>query len=259
MLASEGRVEAVMDVPDNDPAVVTAVVAIRRGDLNAISAVLAEHPELAQARIRDGKGGTRTLLHAVTDWPGYFPNGPEIVRLLIVAGADPNTAVTGCWHAETPLHWAASSDDVDVATALIEGGADIETTGASIGGGTPLDDAVGYGCWHVARLLVAHGAQVDGLWKAAALGMTARVEELMAADPPPSSEEIDHAFWQACHGGQRRMAEYLLAHGADINATPDHTDQTPLDVAPGPSTRRDAVVSWLRDQGAKTAEQLSHR
>jgi ankyrin repeat protein len=163
MLASTGRVEAAMDVPDNDPAVVTAVVAIRQGDLNAISSVLAEHPELAQARIRDGKGATRTLLHAVTDWPGYFPNGPEIVRLLIAAGADPNTAVTGSCHAETPLHWAASSDDVDVAAALIEGGADIEATGASIGGGPPLDDAVGYGCWHVARLLVTRGAQVDGL------------------------------------------------------------------------------------------------
>ena len=26
------------------------------------------------------------------------------------------------------------------------------------------------------------------------------------------------AFWQACHGGERRMAEYLLALGADLNA-----------------------------------------
>ncbi len=51
---------------------------------------------------------------------------------------------------ETPLHYAASSDDVDVAEALIEGGANIETPDGSIG--TPLDNAVGYGCWHVARL-----------------------------------------------------------------------------------------------------------
>jgi hypothetical protein len=28
-------------------------------------------------------------LHLVTDWPGYFPSGPQIVRLLIDAGADP--------------------------------------------------------------------------------------------------------------------------------------------------------------------------
>ena len=28
------------------------------------------------------------------DWPGYFPNGPRIARLLIGAGADPNALTT---------------------------------------------------------------------------------------------------------------------------------------------------------------------
>jgi len=151
---------------------------------------------------------------------------------------------------ETPLHWAASSDDSDVAAALIAGGADIEAPGASIAGGGPLDDAVGYGCWHVARLLVAHGARVDALWKAAALGLEARVTELLDSDPRPTQDELNHAFWQACHGGQRRMAEYLLAWGADINAVPDHTDQTPLDIAGSRDTRRDILTDWLRDDGA---------
>jgi ankyrin repeat protein len=64
------------------------------------------------------------------DWPGFFPRGPEVVAVLIAAGADPSAPVEGSWHAETPLHWAASSDDVEVARALIDGGADIEATGA---------------------------------------------------------------------------------------------------------------------------------
>jgi hypothetical protein len=29
------------------------------------------------------------VLHLAADWPGYLPNGPQIVRLLIQAGADP--------------------------------------------------------------------------------------------------------------------------------------------------------------------------
>jgi pimeloyl-ACP methyl ester carboxylesterase len=66
------------------------------------------------------------------------------------------------------------------------------------------------------------------------------------ADPQPSSEEIDHALWQACHGGQRRTAEYLYARGGHINAIPDHSKHTPLDIAPGPDTRKEGVVSWLR-------------
>jgi hypothetical protein len=81
--------------------------------------------------LADHKGGLRSLLHLVTDWPGYFPNGPEIVRLVIEAGADPSFRhPTRC--DETPLHWTASSDDVDVAAALIDGGADLDTPGGSM-------------------------------------------------------------------------------------------------------------------------------
>jgi uncharacterized protein len=243
-----------VELRDDDPVAAAAVDAIHNGDLGALGSLLAGHRELAGARIRGAKGETRSLLHVVTDWPGYFPRGPEVARILIEAGADPNAAVTGAWHRETPLHWAASSDDADVAAALIDGGANIQATGASIAGGTPLDDAVGYGCWHVARLLIERGAPVQGLWQAAALGLTGRAEELLGSDPPPTQEELDHAFWQACHGGQRRMAEFLLARGADINAIPDHTSHTPLDIAPGPDTRREAVVSWLRDHGARSAK-----
>jgi hypothetical protein len=60
----------------------------------------------------------------------------------------------------------------------------------------------------VARLLVARGAQVDG-WHAAVLGLLERLEDLLGAVPPPSAEDVSNAFWQACHGGQRRAAERL--------------------------------------------------
>ena len=31
-----------------------------------------------------------------------------------------------------------------------------------------------------------------------------------AASPARTPEQITEAFWQACHGGQRRVADYLL-------------------------------------------------
>ncbi len=223
---------------------------IGAGAVEALKGLLAEHPGLASVRIVDGKGVSRPPLHVATDWPGFFPNGREIVAVLIDAGGDPNAPVEGSWHAETPLHWAASSDDVEVARALIDGGADLEAPGASIPGGTPLDDAVGYGCWHVARLLVERGVPVDRLWHAAALGMTSRVQELLAA-AAPTQQQLTDAFWQACHGGQRRMAEYLLALGADLNGTPSWGDNTPLDIADSMDTGRQALVNWLRERGAK--------
>jgi ankyrin repeat protein len=224
-----------------DPVAVAAVHAIRMGDTASLASLLSEHPGLASERIHD----TRTPLLVATDWPGYFPSGPAIVHLLIEAGADPN-ADSGGERPETPLHWAASSDDADVADALISGGANLETPGGSIG--TPLDNAVGYGCWNVARLLVQKGARVDKLWHAAALGIMPRVEELLAASPAPSADDITEAFWQACHGGQRRAAERLLAGGADVNGTPGYSDQTAAEAAADLGTQRENLIAWLHDR-----------
>jgi uncharacterized protein len=218
-----------------------AVQAIRTGDHASLSGLLSEHPRLANERIH----GSRTPLLVAADWPGYFPNGPATVRLLIEAGADPNID-SGGDRPETPLHWTASSDDADVAAALIDGGADLERPGGSIG--TPLDNAVGYGCWNVARLLVQEGARVDKLWHAAALGIMPRVEELLAASPAPSADDITEAFWQACHGGQRRAAERLLAGGADVNGTPGYSDQTAAEAAADLGTQRENLIAWLHDR-----------
>ncbi len=202
-----------MGVPEPESAA-RLVAAIHAGDADAIRLLVAEEPVLAT----DPLGGpfkTRTALHVVADWPGYFPNGPEVVRVLLGAGADPNARSPGD---ETPLHWAASSDDVDVAAALIDGGADIEAPDGSIG--TPLDNAIGYSCWRVADLLAARGARVDKVWHAAALGMLDRLEHLLAANP--SAEEVNQAFWHACAAGQRRAAERLLAARADLNWVPEY-------------------------------------
>jgi ankyrin repeat protein len=242
-----------MTLSPADPLAVRLTAAVHSGALDELARLLEERPELADARIAGRRGGWRTPLHLVTDWPGYFPNGPAVVRLLIEAGADPS-APSDDGPSETPLHWAASSDDAEVAAALIDGGADIEALGGSIAGSTPLANAVGYGCWHVARLLVASGARVHSLWQAAALGMQERALEFLDADPPPTQRELDDAFWQACHGGQLRSAELLLARGANIRATPDYSEQTALEIAGSTDTRREQLVTWLRERGATSPE-----
>jgi hypothetical protein len=78
----------------------------------------------------------------------------------------------------------------------------------------------------------------------------ARVEELLAATPPPSADDINEAFWQACHGGQRRTAERLLASGANLGATPGYSDQAPAEAAAESGTQRENLVTWLNDQRA---------
>lgn len=246
-----------MNIHPKEPLAVATVQAIRNGDLEALKRLLSENPSLATARIsgtgNSGDAGriSRTLLHVVTDWPGHFPNGAATVATLIAYGAEVNARFTGP-HAETPLHWAASSDDVAVLDALLDGGAYIEAPGAVIGGGTPLADAVAFGQWQAARRVVQRGAQTT-LWQAAALGLLDRVEEHFAKDVPPAPYELTNAFWCACHGKQRQCAECLLSRGADINWV-GYDGLTPLDAA-----RRNGspeLVDWLRTQGAKGAEEL---
>jgi ankyrin repeat protein len=254
MMATMSEQESGKRVPSDSQVVIELVVAVHAGDVETVRRLLRDDAALASARLTGKDGSGSTPLHLVTDWPGYFPNGPEIVWLLIGAGADPNALTAGRGGytgpgSETPLHYAASSDDVDVAEALIDGGADIEVPDGSIG--TPLDNAVGYGCWHVARLLVARGARVDKAWHAAALGMLGRLEAILGSDPP--AEEVSKAFWHACTNSQRRAAEYLLSRGADLNWEPDYAHGTPLDAASGHSTRQDNVISWLRELGARSA------
>jgi uncharacterized protein len=223
------------------------VTAIHAGDAARLRRLLADHPDMVSAPL-GGRYKSRTPLHVVTDWPGYFPNGPEIVRTLVEAGADPNfVAEPGD---ETPLHWAASSDDAHVAAALIDAGADLNVADGSIG--TPLANAVGYACWDVARLLVGRGARVDEPWQAAALGLLDRLDELLGEHP--AAGEVSKAFWHACSGGQRRAAEQLLGRGADPNWIPDYAQGTALDAASGAGTQRDNLIGWLRQHGASKAE-----
>jgi ankyrin repeat protein len=237
-------------LPHDDHVAIELALAVHFGQLDILKSVLSARPELASVGMVGPKGldgGWRTPLHVATDWPGYFPYAPQSAALLLEAGADPNLD-SGGGRPETPLHWAASNDDVDVAAVLVDGGARLDTPGGSIG--TPLDNAVGYGCWHVARLLVERGAPVERLWQAAALGMLSRIDELLAATPDPAQSEIDQAFYHACQGGQLRAAQRLLAASADVAAIPDYAgDATALDMALSPDTRREQLATWLREQG----------
>jgi ankyrin repeat protein len=236
-------------MPADDPRAVALSEAIRAGDVDAVGRLLAEYDELATARFVDPRcGDERTALHVVTDWPGHFPNGRAVVATLVPAGADVDAAF-GAVHAERPLHWAASSDDVEVLDALVEAGADIEAPGSVIDGGSPLADAVAFGQWGAARRLVELGARVN-LWQAAALGFADRLERLLEADPPPGRDELTNALSCACHGGQRARAERLLERGAEIDWI-GHDGLTPLDAAVRSNARE--LADWLRSQGAHHA------
>ena len=241
-------------INSDEPLAIEVVRAIQTGELPALRRLLAEHPGLVTGRIIDPKGAGRTLLHIVTDWPGHFPNGAATVATLVEAGADVHARFHGS-HAETPLHWAASCDDVPVLEALLDAGADIDSPGAVIADGPPLADATAFGQWNAAYRLVERGAQTT-LFTAASLDLLDRVTPYF--DPPaptPSEGDVNAAFWAACHGGRQRTAEYLVARGAGINWLPPWEPCSPLDAA----ERAEAadLVTWLRARGARPAAELT--
>ena len=238
----------------HDPLTVTVIEAIHTGDVATLERLLDENPWLAGARVGDDEpeGRSRTLLHVATDWPGHFPHIAATIAVLVKAGADVNARFRGP-HAETPLHWAASSNDVEALEALLAAGADIEADGGVIGGGTPLADATAFRQWEAAHRLVERGARTT-LAEAATLGLTERLRDHFASDTQPSPDETSRAFWGACHGGQQGAADYLLKRDADLNWMPPWEELTPLDAAKGSDASE--LVEWLRRLGAKSASEL---
>ena len=254
-----------LKLAEDDPLAVAVVEAIHAGNDDGLNEMLSRNPSLATAFIACADGVARSLLHVATDWPGDFPNNVAVVVTLAKAGADVNARNSPL--TETPLHWAASSDNVDVIDALLDAGAAIDSPGAVIAGGTPLDDAVAFGQWQAARRLVERGARTAP-WHVAALGLMDRLEADFAGRParapfpwgaaakaPP--DDLTVSFWCACHGWQQRAAAYLLERGADLNWMSVWDDLTPLDAAVRAGA--DELVGWLRDRGAKSGRELSQR
>ena len=243
-----------MELPQSDPLAKSVTSAIHSGELEALKTLLANNLLLATARIVDATNGSlRTLLLVATDWPGHFPSVAQTIGVLVEAGADPNAPYIGGNAQETPLHWAASSNDVEAIDALLDHGADIESPGAIFTGGTAMSDAVIFACWDAARRLLERGAKTN-LTQSAGLGLLDRLTPYFEQANAPEEQEIRGALWHACRGGHLETVQYLIEKGADRNWIGwDHL--APLDCARQSGNTQ--LIAWLEGRGAKSAKGLS--
>lgn len=244
-----------LNIPVDDSLAVAVISAIHSGGIEVLERLLADNPGLATSRIVDAQGVARPLLHIATDWPGHFPNVAKTISALVAAGADVNAKVPHPSRQEcqeTPLHSAASSDDVAALDALLDCEADIEASGAVFTGGAPMSDAVVFANWKAARRLLERGARTT-IWQAAALGLLDPVKEYCESQSSPSPDETTNAFWHACRGGQLRTAEYLLGRGARLNWI-GYDRKTPLQAAH--ESGAEDLITWLRSHGAKLTEEI---
>lgn len=227
-----------MIAPD-DPRAVALVSLLDAGDVAGLAALLDAHPGLATERVGDD-AESRTTLHLATDWPANRPGVARSIDVLVAAGAPVDGGFVG-HHRETPLHWAASADDIEAIDALLDAGADIEADGGVLTDGPPLDDAVVFAQWRAAQRLVERGATMT-IWHAAALGELVEMDRL-ADSTDTDQDELDNACWHACRAGQLSTTQSLVRRGADLDRV-GHLDQTAREA--GYASGNTELVTWLR-------------
>jgi ankyrin repeat protein len=236
-----------------------AFQAIETHDLPRLQQLLSTDDTLASASGTNGN----TLLNLAASC--RFMEG---TKLLLAFGADANQPnVRG----SAPLHQAAYSNQPELAQLLLDAGA-IPDTYAHGDGGTPLVMALFWGHREVAELLSRYSLAPSNLRVAAGLGNLDLMRSLFDTNgcplphagahrdfyrphsgfpvwhPTDSPQEvIDEAFVWAAKNRRIESLEFLLQHGANINADPYRgTALTWVAAGSGDLT----VAKWLLDHGA---------
>ena len=226
-----------------------AADAVVDGDEAALKALLAQHPDLIQAR--SGRHGA-TLLHYIA------ANGVEnerqrtpanvlaMARILLETGADPNARAEFYGRPAATLGLVVSSVhphraglQAAIANLLLDAGAD---------GDDALLTALAFGYSDTSQVL-AQRLPIDTLPIAAGLGRTDIFNALM---PGASAENRHQALALAALHGQVAILERLVAAGENVNRLNPvgfHGHATPLHLAVWKG--QEAAVRWLVEHGAR--------
>lgn len=228
--------------------------------VNLHNAVRAEDVEAVESVIKSGAN-----LDELDSWGpplaiAVVKGADSIVKLLLDAGANIEATTVPTAGGEHPLHLAAvRRSGANIAKLLISRGAQLDARDKA--GRTPLITAVVADSIEVAKVLLAAGADIEGVdsqlgatplsWAACA-GRFNAVSFLLSkgarinAKAGPSGDTPIHHAVRCCHK-LPEMVSFLVANGANVNATNDR-GLTPIKQALGKTEKQ-----LLRGLGAVDA------
>lgn len=211
---------------------------VKKGDLTAVQAALAEDPALLDAINISGQSALLLAKYyrqeTIADYLlSLNPkldvfNAAAAGRVSGVMKQIENDAALLEAHSSdgwTPLHLAAFFGHPGLAIALLDRGADVNSRSTNSMKNTPLHAAAAGGRTDIVGLLLKRGADVNA-----------------------SQEGGWTALHSAAQAGNRAMVEVLIANGAHLNARAAN-DQGPLDLAL--MHGREDVATLLEQLGAK--------
>src|SRR6266702_2453545 len=220
------------------------------GDAEAVREMLAADPAAAVA-IDDERGWPPLLYVCNSRWhqidPDRAPWMAEVVRILLDAGASPNTNDGGRPRYRSALRGSVEVNNPDITRVLLGAGANPDP-------GQPIGEAAGHRDHRCLQLLLSHGARVAGTWAVGAavyaddpVAMSLLLLDALEAGGGGAADKATEALPDAAANASLPVVVALLDAGADPQATdPDGVSALRLAVRAG----RDDTAARLRALGA---------
>jgi ankyrin repeat protein len=221
----EGRLREATTILDTVPDVASHSLAAAAvlGDAQQVAQMLAVDPAAA-VTIDEVRGWPPLLYACYSRWHQIDPRRAEglteVVRLLLDAGASPNTN-DGARYPRSALKGSVEANNPDMTRVLLEAGANPDV-------GQPIGEAVGRGDHRCLELLLSHGARVAGTW---ALGAAvyhddpralALLVPALRAGAGQVEQTATDALPDAAANASPAVVVALLAAGADPEANDEH-------------------------------------
>jgi ankyrin repeat protein len=246
----DGRLHRASEIFRADPGIAgrSLLAAAVLGDADAVRQMLAADPAAAVA-IDDQRGWPPLLYACYSRWHQIDPSRAaglaEAVRILLDAGASPDTNDGGRPRYRSALKGSVEVNNPDITAVLLDAGANPDP-------GQPVGEAVGHRDHRCLRLLLARGVRVAGTWAVGAavyhddpVAMALLLDALQTSGSGAAAAATEALPDAAAHASLPVVAA-LLDAGAGPGATKDGVSALRLAVRAG----RADTANRLRAAGA---------